>query len=195
VPGPASLVGRGIAFMGRRQFAVGEVTSAAIVDASPDRHLVIGYSGGSAPWSSMNEGGTPIGAGDPVFDVYRVGILDSYTYFVTPDRVLRRVGPNTGAAGEPVAVNIGSLQADLGLDTTGDGIADTWSANLTAAQVAAGDVVGLDIGVFGRTEFEVPQWVEPTDTFAGFDLNPSLVNRGAKWRRMQVVATLRNFIL
>jgi prepilin-type N-terminal cleavage/methylation domain-containing protein len=195
VPGPASLVGRGIAFMGRRQFAVGQVTSAAIVDASPDRHLVLGYSGGSAPWPSLNDGGTALGASEPTFDVYRVGILDAYTYFVSPDRVLRRVGPNTGAGGEPVAVNIGSLQAEIGLDTSGDGIADTWSPTLTAAQVAAGDVVGIDIGVFGRTEFEVPQWVEPTGTFVGFDLNPNQVNRGAKWRRMQVVASLRNFIL
>ena len=195
VPGPGSLVGRGIAFMGRRQFIVGQVTSAAIVDAAPDRHLVIGFAGGSAPWPSINEGGAAMTGTDPDFDVYRVGIFDSYTYFVSPNRVLRRVGPNTGPLGEPVAVNIGSLQADLGLDTNADGLADTWSPTLTAVQVAAGDVVGMQIGVFGRTPFEVSQWREPAQTFAGFDLPINLVNRGAKWRRMQVVASLRNFIL
>ncbi len=195
VPGPGSLVGRGIAFMGRRQFIVGQVSSAAIVDASPDRHLVIGYSGGGPPWPSLNEGGAAMSGSDPTFDVYRVGILDAYTYFVSPDRVLRRVGPNTGPQGEPVAVNIGSLQADIGLDTNGDQLADIWSPTLTAAQVAAGNVVGMQLGVFGRTPFEVPEWTEPTGSFAGFDLPINQVNRGAKWRRMQVVASLRNFVL
>jgi len=195
VPGPGSLVGRGIVFMGRRQFAVGEVTAASIVDASPDRHLVLGFAGGSAPWPSLNEGGFALSSGEPDFDVYRVGILDSYTYFVSPNFVLRRVGPNTGRAGEPVAVNIGSLQVDLGLDTDGDGDVDVWNPNATAAQVAAGNLVAMQIGVFGRTPFEVPMWLEPIETFAGFDLNVNQVNRGAKWRRMQVAASLRNFIL
>lgn len=195
VPGPASLVGRGIVFMGRRQYAVGAVTTATIVDASPDRHLVITYSGGAPPWPALNRDGSAISGSDPEFDVYRVGILDSYTYFVSPDFVLRRVGPNTGTAGEPVAVNIGSLQVDLGVDTNGDDTVDIWSPTVTAAQVAAGNMVGMQIGVFGRTPFEVPDWTEPAQTFDGFDLNVNQVNRGAKWRRMQVAASLRNFIL
>jgi len=195
VPGPGSLAGRGVVFMGRRQFAVGQVASAAIVDATPDRHLVITYAGGSAPWPALNDGGSALSSGEPAFDVYRVGILDSYTYFVDQNFVLRRVGANTGAAGEPVAVNIGSLQVDLGIDNDGDGDVDLWSPTATAAQVAAGNLVGMQIGVFGRTPFEVPMWNEPVETFAGFDLNVNLVNRGAKWRRMQVAASLRNFIL
>jgi hypothetical protein len=195
VPGPGSLVGRGIVFMGRRQFAVGEVTAASIVDASPDRHLVMTFAGGSAPWPALNPGGSALSSGEPNFDVYRVGILDSYTYFVDPDFVLRRVGANTGLAGEPVAVNIGSLQVDLGIDNDGDGDVDLWSPTATAAQVAAANLVAMQIGVFGRTPFVVQNWTEPVDTFAGFDLNVNQVNRGAKWRRMQVAASLRNFIL
>jgi prepilin-type N-terminal cleavage/methylation domain-containing protein len=195
VPNPASLVGRGVLLMGRRQYAVGEVTGASIVDASPDRHLVITYSGGSAPWPSLNEDGSALGGGDPDFDVYRVGILESYTYYVAPDFVLYRVGVNTTGPGEPVAVNIGSLQVSLGLDTTGDGLVDTWDPNATAAAVASSRILSMQLGVFGRTPFEVSQWAEPTDTFAGFDLNPSLVNRGAKWRRMEVTASLRSFVL
>jgi hypothetical protein len=171
------------------------VTSASIVDASPDRHLVLTWSGGSAPWSTLNDDGTAIGSGEPAFDVYRVGILDSYSYFVDPDFVLRRVGANTGLAGEPVAVNIGSLQVDLGLDNDGDGDVDLWSPTVTAAQVAAANLVSMQVGVFGRTPFTVQNWTEPVATFDGFDLNVNQVERGAKWRRMQVAASLRNFIL
>ncbi|HOC44717.1 MAG TPA: prepilin-type N-terminal cleavage/methylation domain-containing protein [Thermoanaerobaculales bacterium] len=195
VPNPASLVGRGLLLMGRRQYAVGEVASAAIVDASPDRHLVLTYAGGSAPWPSLNADGAALGSGDPAFEVYRVGILESYTYFVSPDFVLRRVGPTTGAGGEPVAVNIGSLQLALGLDTTGDGIVDTWDPSATAVTVAGSRLMAMQLAVFGRTPFEVSEWREPVETFAGFDLDPGQVNRGAKWRRMQVTASLRNFVL
>jgi hypothetical protein len=55
--------------------------------------------------------------------------------------------------------------------------------------------MAMQLAVFGRTPFEVREWTEPVDTFAGFDLDPDLVNRGAKWRRMQVTASLRNFVL
>ena len=53
----------------------------------------------------------------------------------------------------------------------------------------------MQLAVFGRTPFEVTQWFEPADTFAGFDLNVNQVNRGAKWRRMEVTASLRSFVL
>ena len=195
VPNPASLVGRGLLLMGRRQYAVGEVTAASIVDASPDRHLVLTYAGGAAPWPSLNVDGSALGSGDPALEVYRVGILESYTYFVSPDFVLRRVGPNTGAAGEPVAVNIGSLQLALGLDTTGDGLVDTWDPDADAATVAGSRLMAMQLAIFGRTPFEISEWEEPVETFAGFDLDPDQVNRGAKWRRMQVTASLRNFVL
>jgi prepilin-type N-terminal cleavage/methylation domain-containing protein len=195
VPNPASLVGRGLLMMGRRQYAVGEITAASIVDASPDRHLVLTYAGGGAPWPSLNVDGSALGSGDPNFEVYRVGILESYTYFVSPDFVLRRVGPNTGAAGEPVAVNIGSLQFALGLDTNGDGLVDLWDPDAAAATVAGARLMAMQLAVFGRTPFEISDWTEPVDTFVGFDLGPDQVNRGAKWRRMQVTASLRNFVL
>jgi len=195
VPSPASLVGRGLLMSGRRQYAVGEVTSASIVDASPDRHLVITYSGGSAPWPALNEDGSAIGGGEPDFEVYRVGILESYTYYVAPDFVLYRVGANTVGPGEPVAVNIGSLQVSLGLDTNADGLVDTWDPNATAATVANSRIMAMQLAVFGRTPFEVTEWTEPVATFGGFDLNVSQVNRGAKWRRMEVTASLRSFVL
>jgi hypothetical protein len=195
VPNPASLIGRGLLMMGRRQYAVGEITAASIVDASPDRHLVLTYAGGGAPWPALNVDGAALGSGDPGFEVYRVGVLDSYTYFVSPDFVLRRVGTNTGAAGEPVAVNIGSLQFALGLDTNDDGIVDLWDPEATAVTVAGSRLMAMQLAVFGRTPFEVREWTEPVDTFAGFDLDPDQVNRGAKWRRMQVTASLRNFVL
>ena len=195
VPNPASLVGRGLLMMGRRQYAIGEITAAAIVDAAPDRHLVLTYAGGSGPWPALNLDGSALGSGDPVFEVYRVGILESYTYFVSPDFVLRRVGASTGAGGEPVAVNIGSLQITLGLDTNGDGLVDLWDPDAAAATVANARVMAMQFAVFGRTPFEIVNWTEPVDSFAGFDLDPGQVNRGAKWRRMQVTASLRNFVL
>lgn len=195
VPNPASLVGRGVLMMGRRQYAVGEVTGASIVDASPDRHLVITYAGGSAPWPALNEDGSALGGGEPDFEVYRVGILESYTYYVSPNFVLYRVGVNTTGPGEPVAVNIGNLQVSLGLDTTGDGVVDTWNPTATATTVANSRILAMQLAVFGRTPFEVTKWFEPADTFAGFDLNVNQVNRGAKWRRMEVTASLRSFVL
>jgi prepilin-type N-terminal cleavage/methylation domain-containing protein len=195
VPNPASLVNRGLMMMGRRQYAVGQVTAASIVDASPDRHLVIGYAGGTAPWPALNVDGSALGGGEPAFEVYRVGVLESYTYYVAPDWVLYRVGVNTTGPGEPVAVNIGNLQVDLGLDTTGDGLVDTWDPNATAITVANSRIMAMRLAVFGRTPFEVSQWVEPVNTFGGFDLNANLVNRGAKWRRMEVTASLRSFVL
>jgi prepilin-type N-terminal cleavage/methylation domain-containing protein len=195
VPNPASLIGRGVLMMGRRQYAVGEVATASIVDASPDRHLVLTYSGGSAPWPALNVDGSALGGGEPAFEVYRVGILESYTYYVAPDFVLYRVGVNTTGPGEPVAVNIGSLQVSLGLDTTGDGLVDTWDPNATAVTVSNSRILAMQLAVFGRTPFQVDRWFEPADTFAGFDLNVNQVNRGAKWRRMEVTASLRSFVL
>jgi hypothetical protein len=55
--------------------------------------------------------------------------------------------------------------------------------------------MAMQLAVFGRTPFEIMNWTEPVDSFAGFDLDVDQVNRGAKWRRMQVTASLRNFVL
>jgi hypothetical protein len=126
-----------------------------------------------------------------------VGILESYVYYVDQNFVLRRLSSTGPADGEAVAVNIGSLQVNIGIDTSvpPDGTVDLWDPTATAATVAAGEVVSMQVVVFGRTPFEVPRWNEPDGTFAGVDLDTSLINRNAKWRRMQVAASLRNFNL
>jgi prepilin-type N-terminal cleavage/methylation domain-containing protein len=198
VPLASSLEGRGLLLMGRGQYAVGEIIAgAAISGTDPARVLTLPYGPGSAPWPTLNPDGTAIAAGEPAFDVYRVGILESYVYYVDPDLVLRRLSSTGPADGEPIAVNIGSLQVNIGIDTSTppDGIVDLWDPDVTAATVAAADVMAMQVVVFGRTPFEVPQWNEPDGTFAGVDLDTGQINRGAKWRRMQVAASLRNFVL
>jgi hypothetical protein len=82
---------------------------------------------------------------------------------------------------------------------------DTWSSTATAAQAAAGTVGAMRITVLGRTPFDVRDlsgagagWREPVATFqidGDPALDASLFNRGAKWRRMDVTAGLRNFTL
>jgi prepilin-type N-terminal cleavage/methylation domain-containing protein len=198
VPTPASLEGRGLLLMGRGQYAVAEIIAGAAISGSdPSRVLTLPYGPGSAPWPALNPDGTAVGANEPAFDVYRVGILESYTYYADPDLVLRRVSSTAPPPGEAVAVNIGSLQVNIGIDTSTppDGIVDLWDPTVTAATVAASEVVAMQVVVFGRTPFEVPRWTEPDGTFNGVDLNTAQINRSAKWRRMQVAASLRNFIL
>jgi prepilin-type N-terminal cleavage/methylation domain-containing protein len=204
---PNSLVGRGVMFMGRREFAVGKVTTAAFNgEPDPDRQLEIYYDGGDGPWPTLNPSGAAISGTEPAFNVYRVGIMNSYTYFVAPDNTLmRQRADSSGSRIEPVAVNIGSLQVVFGVDTTGDGVIDTWSSTATAAQAAAGMVGAMRITVLGRTPFDVRNlsgagsgWQEPVATFqieGDPALDASLFNRGAKWRRMDVTAGLRNFTL
>jgi membrane-bound lytic murein transglycosylase B len=85
----------------------------------------------------------------------------------------------------------------FGVDTTGDGVVNLWTSTPTAAQVAAGTVPAMRITVLGRTPFPVRDWQEPAATFQIQDdsLSVSLFDRSAKWRRMDVTAGLRNFIL
>ena len=147
-----------------------------------------------AAWSGLN----PTGAYPPAFDVYRAGILESYTYYVRPDRTLMRMRADASAAGgtrQPVAVNIGGLQIALGLDTNDDGLVDAWQAAPTAAAVASAQVIGMRITVLGRTPFGVPDWTEPAETFAVEDMNINVADRSAKWRRIEVAAALRNYLL
>jgi len=201
-----TLQGRGIFFMGRmdqNQYAVGEIAAGSTKgpDAdAPDRQLVINFGVGASQWSGLNPSGTSISSGVP-FDAYRVGVMESYTYYVAPDFTLQRLRADaTGASSEPVAVNIGSLQVELCLDTNDDNQCDSWMVAPTAALVAAGRIIGMRITVFGRTGREVPDWIEPMSTFqtaAGTpiaDINANDLNRFAKWRRIEVAAALRNYL-
>jgi prepilin-type N-terminal cleavage/methylation domain-containing protein len=188
--------GRGVVFMGRLQFAVGEISASALSGADPSRVLTLDYIPGGGVWPSLNPGGAAVAADGPLFNVYRVGILQSYTYYVRPDfTLMRRRAAAGGWVDEPVAINIGSLQVITGLDTDGDGEVDTFDPDPGA--VAAVEASALRITVLGRTPFEVKDWTEPTATFqiAGDNPDITLFNRGAKWRRMDVTAGLRNFIL
>ena len=202
----AILEGRGIFFMGRMdqgEYAVGQIAAGSTKDPdadAPDRELVINFGTGSSQWSSLNPSGV---TAPPNFDVYRVGIMESYTYYVAPDFTLQRLrADSTGASSEPVAVNIGSLQIELGVDANNDNQVDDteWLSSPTATQAAAGQVIAMRITVFGRTGREVPDWVEPMRTFqtpAGLaiaDINVNDLNRFAKWRRIEVVAALRNYL-
>jgi prepilin-type N-terminal cleavage/methylation domain-containing protein len=79
------------------------------------------------------------------------------------------------------------------------------TTDLGTAQVAAGTVGARRSTVLGRTPFDGRNlsgagsgWQEPVATFqidGDPALNASLFNRGAKWRRMDVTAGLRNFTL
>ncbi len=127
-------------------------------------------------------------------------MLDTYTYYVDPDFRLMRLradGSANGATAQPVAVNIGGLQVALGVDTNRDGQVDVWQTAPTAAGIAGNRVVSMRITVLGRTPIELPGWEEPAATF-GVATDTQAVDaegRRAKWRRVDVVATLRNYLL
>ena len=100
-----------------------------------------------------------------------------------------------GATPQPVAVNIGSLQVALGMDTSGDGLVDTWATAPTVGTVvAANRVVAMRITVLGRTPRAVPDWEEPAATFTVEDMDITDIDREHKWRRIEVVAALRNYL-
>jgi prepilin-type N-terminal cleavage/methylation domain-containing protein len=201
-----TIEGRGIFFMGRmdqNEYAVGQITSGSTKDPdidAPDRQLKIHFGPGVAQWSGLNPAGVSV-TGGPPFDVYRVGIMESYTYYVAPDFTLQRMrADDTGGSSEPVAVNIGSLQVELCVDANGDNQCDSWLSAPTVAQAASGRIIGMRITVFGRTGREVADWVEPMATFqtaagtAIADINVNDLNRFAKWRRIEVAAALRNYL-
>jgi prepilin-type N-terminal cleavage/methylation domain-containing protein len=194
------LKGRGIFFMGKmdqHQYAVGQITADATMSGTaPDRSLSLAYSAGTTHWSDLNQGGT---AFPPNFDVYRVGVLDSYIYYVDPDFTLQRLRADDSTGGgtsEPVAINIGSLQVAFGVDLDGDNdiAAAEWLSTPTVAQASSNPVLSMRITVLGRTNREVPDWVEPAATFQVEDMDISKVSRFAKWRRIQVEAALRNYL-
>jgi prepilin-type N-terminal cleavage/methylation domain-containing protein len=195
----ANLEGRGLFFSGnidQNEYAVGQVSGGATMTGSPgDRTLAIKFDGGSSQWTALNPPGTTI---PPTFNVYRVGVMDSYTYYVRPDFTLMRMRADASGGGgtpQPVAVNIGSLQVALGMDTSGDGLVDTWATAPTVGTVvAANRVVAMRITVLGRTPRAVPDWTEPVATFTVEDMDITDIDREHKWRRIQVVAALRNYL-
>ena len=117
--------------------------------------------------------------------------------------VLRRVSAQNPGRGEPVAVNIGSLQISLGVDADGDDFlnpATEWVVSPTLVGALQGNgAVAMRISVLGRTPFEVMDWTEPAVTFAGAGdmVVPTAGSSGprhARWRRMEVAVALRNFM-
>lgn len=202
-----ALPGRGLVFMGKGEYntqevtvsySVAEITAASLEGEAPDRRLVLTYGAGDDLWPNLNVDGADF---PPGTEIFRVGVLESYTYYVDDRNVLMRLritGDN--ADPEPVAVNIGGLQVALGLDTTvgatDDGISEItdWVDNpADASAVMNAEVLAMRIAVLGRTTIEVPNWEEPMTTFQVEDGTASGLERSAKWRRMQVVVNLRNY--
>lgn len=185
------------------QYVVGEiVASTGVTGTSPNRTLALTYAANAA-WDVLNPAGAAVAAGEPIFRASRAGILDAFAYYVDDQMILRRVSPANPGVGEPVAVNIGNLQVELGVDANSDGFLDPaaeWVATPTlgAALTGAG-ALAMRLTVLGRTPFEVPDWTEPAVTFAGAgDITPPTAGvsgpRHAKWRRMEVAVALRNFM-
>lgn len=206
-----ALTGRGIVFVGMRRYLVGEITGSALTGDGPteDRALTLTFGAGDGIWPTLNPArgsqtaGSGLAGGEPDFPVYRIGVLQTYVYYVTPDRTLMRRRAATGAPGwvdEPVAINIGSLQVSIGIDADGDGEPDGFNPNPNTGNVTGGvAVTEMQISVLGRTPFDVPNWREPAATFQfandDVDVNDFLAQRGARWRRMDVTAGIRNFNL
>ena len=197
----AQLAGRGLVFMGeldRGEYSVGQVgESSTLVDEAPNRTLTVMISDApSAWWTGINPSGA---ASAPPAEVFQVGVLDTYTYFVDPEFRLMRLradGSALGATLQPVAINIGGLQVALGVDTDLDGQVDVWQTAPTAAGISSNRVISMRITVLGRTPIELPGWEEPAATFAVAEDTQSVdaAGRRAKWRRVEVVSTLRNYM-
>lgn len=197
----SQLAGRGLVFIGEMdvgEYAVGQVgASSTLEDDAPDRTLTVTISGDpSAWWTGLNPSGV---ATTPSFQVFQVGVMDAYTYYVDPEFRLMRLradGSANGASVQPVAINIGGLQVALGVDNNSDGQVDVWQAAPTAVGISGNRVVSMRITVLGRTPIELPGWQEPAATFGvGQDTQSvDTAGRRAKWRRIDVVATLRNYM-
>ena len=190
--------GKGVVLMGKDTYTVGLVNAGSAYGGSdPDDYMDLKVTDPSTYLANMNLAVSPY---PPTFPVARVGILDTYAYYVHDNGTLMRIrfprSPLTDP-GEAVAINIGGFQIGVGLDTSSpaDGMLDAWQATPTLAAVGAARAVAIRITVLGRTPFDVADWIEPLGTFNVEDMNAALMNRGAKWRRMQVTAALRNFIL
>ena len=191
-----SLEGRGIVFMGRGQYCVGEIGAGNVFTGDePDRVLVLqhGDGGDGSLFESLNE---VTNTYPPSFPISRVGVLDSYTFFVDPqNRLMRARVSGAVPRAEPVAVNIGGLQIALGLDTSDplDGQVDVWKSAPTVGEVMADQVAGMRLTVLGRSPVMVPDWAEPDSTFEIEDGTAQNIQPGYKWRRIEVATALRNF--
>jgi prepilin-type N-terminal cleavage/methylation domain-containing protein len=190
------LEGRGLFMMGnldQSEYAIGQIDSgSAISGTAPDRTLSIPFITGTSQWTDLNRSGVSV---PPTFGTYRIGVFESYTYYVDQDRVLQRLrADSTGATSQPVAINIGSLQVSLGVDTNNDSQIDAWMSAPTAANIAGNRVIGIQVTILGRTDRTVTAWLEPATTFQVADLDITDVNRAAKWRRIEVEAALRNYL-
>lgn len=192
---------QGLLLIGQGRYAVANVTSASIAAGSPDVLTVnfdsSGGGGAGSVWLSTN----PSGSFNLPTHVYRVAFLETYMFFVAADDVLYRWRMSSGSV-EPVATGIGGLQVALGLDTDRDGGLDQWIFDTAGeslpsnATLAASFVVALRMTVFGRTTDQLVGWNEPAATFNVEDMvAPTGGALHAKWRVMQVVATLRNYAL
>ena len=198
----ASLEGRGLVFMGNLdqvQYSIGQIgADPALSGTFPNRTLTIPIKpdGSTAAWwTALRPTGATV---PPAFDVYRVGVLENYLYYVSHNFELRRVRADSdaGATDQPVAMNVGNLQIALGPDTNGDGVVDAgeWQITPSLATAVNAPIIAMRITVLGRTREPVRDWQEPAATFEVEDLELSTVDRGARWRRMQVAATMRNFL-
>ena len=204
---PEGLKGRGLLFLGKidqAEYAVAQISDNGTLtgDAADDsRVLTLPFIQGANRWKNLNNN-HDVSSGVP-FDAYRVGIIERYIYFVDPNFNFMRIRAG-GTSGirvtEPVAVNIGNLQIELGVDTTGDNLADTWRTSPGAGTIAGDRVLAMRITVFGRTGRQVADWTEPAATFQEADgsmvadLDIDDVDRFAKWRRIQIEAALRNYL-
>lgn len=185
------------------RYAVAQIASdTGVTGTSPNRSIAITYAA-NANWDGLNWDGNGVASGDPNFNASRVGVIEAYAYYVDNQRVLRRVSQRNPGAGEPVAVNIGNLQVELGVDIDGDTFlnpATEWIAAPTlAGALQGGGALAMRLTVLGRTNYEIPDWTEPATTFssAGNMAVPATGTSGprhAKWRRMEVAVALRNFL-
>ena len=189
-----ALEGRGVVFMGTGRFCVGEIDSGSVLSGDNfDRVLILKHKAGDTLWPDLNTDQSY----PPTFQVYRIGVLESYTYFVSPDNVLRRIrvaGSNPQA--EPVAINIGGLQIALGVDSNDDDAIQPaeWNNDPSGTgDVIGHEVLGMRIAVLGRTDVSVPGWTEPDSTFEVEDGGSGSMQANAKWRRVEVYVNLRNY--
>ena len=204
---PSAFLGRGL-IISTGQFGglytIGVISaSTGVAGSSPNRQLVLTYAA-HADWDGLNDGGTAVTSGNPNYlNPSRAGVLEAYAYYVDTRMVLRRVAQRFGGVGEPVAVNIGNLQVELGIDADSDGFLNPaleWDSSPTLLEALAGfGPVAMRLTVLGRTPFEIADWTEPARTFSGAgNMTPPVAGaagpRHAKWRRMEVAVALRNFL-
>jgi len=188
------------------QYVVGQITTdTGVTGTVPDRTLVLTFDA-HADWNALNPNGAALGGSDPTFRASRAGVLEAFAYYVDPQMVLRRFAQRDALLGngpQPVAVNIGNLQIELGVDINGDDFlnpATEWVASPTLVGALQGNgALAMRMTVLGRTPFELADWTEPAATFAGAgDMTAPVAGsagpRHAKWRRMEVAVALRNFM-